>query len=190
MKIGITGGIGSGKSYVCDIIKKQGFPVFNCDNRAKQLMVENEDIKQQIINVIGLEAYTEDGKLNKAVISQFVFASKENQDKINAIVHPVVIKEFEEWADEQFANLVFIESAILFEAGLRDKVDKVIEVYAAEEIRINRTIKRDHITRDEVKAIMNAQLNETVKMKLSDYCIINNGNIDILKQLKSIKFHK
>ena len=68
MKIGITGGIGSGKSYVCDIIKKQGFPVFNCDNRAKQLMVENEDIKQQIINVIGPNAYTEDGKLNKAVI--------------------------------------------------------------------------------------------------------------------------
>lgn len=190
MKIGITGGIGSGKTCVCDIIKKQGFPVYNCDNRAKQLMVENEDIKEQIINLIGPDAYTEEGKLNKTVVSQYLFSDKEHQDKLNAIVHPVVMKEFSEWADEQFSNLIFIESAILFEAGFRDMVDKVIEVYAAEEIRIIRTIKRDHITREQVKAIMNAQLNETVKMKLADYCIINNGNIDILQQLKQIKFHK
>ena len=187
MKIGITGGIGSGKTYVANFLKKKGFPVYSCDDRARIIMKEDETIKAELIQLIGEDAYLEDGNLNKPVIANFLYANKENQEKIGALVHPRVRNDFEMWCNFQDSEVVFMESAILYESGLSDAVDKVLYVFAADDVRIKRIIHRDKITRNEAYARIKAQMPEAVKMKLSDYCIINNGNNNILKQLQNIQ---
>lgn len=187
MKIGITGGIGSGKTYVSNLLKKQGFPVYNCDERAKLLMKDDAAVKAGVIELIGPDAFTETGDLNKKVISDFLYASKENQEKIGALVHPRVRRDFEMWCNFQDNEVMFMECAILFESGMADAVDKVLYVFASDEVRMRRLIQRDKITRTDAYIRMKAQMPEPVKMKLADFCIINNGNNNILKQLQNIQ---
>lgn len=187
MKIGITGGIGSGKTYVATFLKKKGFPVYSCDDRAKILMKEDAEIKAELIKLVGEEAYLEDGNLNKPVIAKYLYESKENQEKIGQLINPRIKQDFTMWCNFQDSEVLFLESAILFESGLADAVDKVIYVFAADDVRIKRIIHRDKITRMEAYNRMKAQMPEAVKMKLSDYCIINNGNNNILKQLQNIE---
>ena len=187
MKIGITGGIGSGKTYVATFLKKKGFPVYSCDDRARILMKEDAEIKAEIIKLIGEEAYLEDGNLNKPVIANYLYACKENQEAIGQLINPRIRQDFQMWCNFQDSEVMFMECAILFEAGLADAVDKIIYVFASDEVRINRIIHRDKITRGEAYNRMRAQMPEAVKMKLSDYCIINNGNNNILKQLQNIE---
>lgn len=187
MKIGITGGMGCGKTYICSILRKQGFPVYNCDDRAKRLMKEDEDIKSALIELVGPELYTEDGEINKPVMAAFIYACKENREKVNALVHPRVRSDFNMWCNFQDSEVMFMESALLYESGFETEVDKVIYIYAADEVRIHRIIKRDKINRTEAYIRMKSQLPEAVKMKRADYCIINNGTNNILKQLQSIK---
>ncbi len=190
MIIGITGGMGCGKTYVSNILKKQGFPVYSCDDRAKMIMKDDPDVKAALIELVGNDAYTDQGELNKSVISTYLYDNKDNREKINAIVHPKVKSDFLMWSQLQDSDVIFMESAILFESGFADMVDKVLYVYASDDVRIHRIIKRDKMNRMEVTRRIKAQMPEAVKMKLSDFCIINNGNSgysNILKQLQNIQ---
>lgn len=186
IKIGITGGIGSGKSYIADLIKKQGLPVFNCDDAAKYIMANDDEIKARLKELIGEEIYTDGGNLNKQMMSDFIYLNEDNRKKINEIVHPAVREQYMRWLSVQYTSVVFMESAILFESGFSDLVDKVIHVFASDEVRLHRLIKRDGLTRMQAYERMQAQMSEAVKMKFADYCILNNGNMNVAKQLGHI----
>lgn len=186
IKIGITGGIGSGKSYIADLIKKQGLPVFNCDDAAKYIMANDDEIKAKLKELIGEEIYTDCGNLNKQMMSDFIYLNEDNRKKINEIVHPAVREQYMRWLSVQYTSVVFMESAILFESGFSDLVDKVIHVFASDEVRLHRLIKRDGLTRMQAYERMQAQMSEAVKMKFADYCILNNGNMNVAKQLGHI----
>ena len=184
--IGVTGGIGSGKSYICRIISSLGFPVYNCDAEAKKLMNTNKHIINSLKQLIGENSYDSEGNLNKSIIAQFLFANEENAHKINSVVHPVVKEDFRSWASAQNADLIFMESAILFESGFNDVVDNVITITAPPETRIERTIRRDNTTREQVIARMNQQMQDEERVRLSDYIICNNTNDNVEQQIKTI----
>ena len=184
--IGVTGGIGSGKSYICRIISSLGFPVYNCDAEAKKLMNTNKHIINSLKQLIGENSYDSEGNLNKPIIAQFLFANEENSHKINSVVHPVVKEDFRSWASAQNADLIFMESAILFESGFNDVVDNVITITAPPETRIERTIRRDNTTREQVIARMNQQMQDEERVRLSDYIISNNTNDNVEQQIKAI----
>ena len=184
--IGVTGGIGSGKSYICRIISSLGFPVYNCDAEAKKLMNTNKHIINSLKQLIGENSYDSEGNLNKPIIAQFLFANEENAHKINSVVHPVVKEDFRSWASAQNADLIFMESAILFESGFNDVVDNVITITAPPETRIERTIRRDNTTREQVIARMIQQMQDEERVRLSDYIISNNTNDNVEQQIKTI----
>lgn len=173
-KIGITGGIGCGKSYVCNKFREQGYPVYDCDKEAKRLMVEDKFIISQIKQLVGYEAYLPDGTLNVPLLAKYLFQSPENQTRLNLIVHPAVKDDFLRWADRQTSDKVFIESAILFEAGFRDVVDMVGFVSAPLETRIQRIMKRDKTTREHAIEWISKQMPDEEKRKLADF-VIENG---------------
>ena len=183
MKIGIAGGIGSGKSYVCQRIKQQGFEVYDCDDAAKRLIRTSPEIRQQLTALIGPEVYSDvEGKpvLNKAVVAKFLLTSESNARAIDRIVHPAVFKDFVE------SGLLWMESALMFESGIYRLVDKVIAVVAPKEIRIRRVMERDHISREKVLEWMNRQMDQEEIIQRADYVIVNDGQKDIDQQLKNI----
>ncbi len=184
IKIGITGGIGSGKSYVCHIINGMGFPVYDCDSEAKRLMVANRHIIESLTALIGNEAYLADGNLNKNAVAQYLFRSQENADRINSIVHPVVKDDFLSWASSQQADLVFMESAILFESGFNNAVDYTLAVCAPMETRIQRAMQRDNATRKQIEARMKRQMTDEEIRTLADYLIENDGKADLNEQIR------
>lgn len=173
IKIGITGGIGSGKSYICDKFRKEGYPVYDCDKEAKRLMVEDKFIISQIKKLVGYEAYLPDGTLNIQLLAKYLFQSSENQARLNLIVHPAVKSDFEKWVSLQTSEKVFMESAILFESGFRDVVDLVGFVSAPLETRIQRIMKRDHATREHAIQWISKQMPDEEKRKLADFVIEN-----------------
>lgn len=181
-RIGITGGIGSGKSYLCQLLKQRGIPVYHCDEEARRLMVENPSIRQQLQELIGNEAYI-DGALNKPAIAKYLFASDGNAARINRIVHPVVKQDFTEWAARQEAPIVAQECALLFESGFTDTVDETVEVYAPKDIRLQRAMRRDHATTEQIEARIAQQMDEEEKRRRADHCIINDGTSDLDAQL-------
>lgn len=186
MKIGITGGIGSGKSYVCNILKQRGIPVYNCDDEAKRLMTESPVIRKKLCELLGTHIYI-NNVLNKPAIASFLFASKENGEKINAIVHPVVKDDFTYWAEQHsYSPIVVQECAILFESGFDSTVDKTIEVYAPKDIRIMRAMKRDNALQEQIEARMAQQMPEEEKKLHADFCIVNDGVQDVTKQIDAI----
>lgn len=182
MTYAITGGIGSGKSYICNMLKAMGYPVYNSDDEAKRLMVESMEIINAIRNLVGHEAYIEqhtaDGKssytLNKGVIANFLFANPTNAAKINAIVHPVVKKDFHRWAQEQSNDTIFMECAILFESGFDNTVDKSILVYADEDIRLHRAMNRDNASEAKIRERMQQQISGEEACKKADYIFNHN----------------
>lgn len=175
IKIGITGGIGSGKSYLCKLLKEKGIPVYNCDDEAKRLMTESATIRQQLCQLIGDEAYV-NGLLNKPVIAAFLFANAENATAINKIVHPIVKQDFAEWALSQDCLIVAQECALLFESGFSATVDVVVEVYAPEHLRLQRAMIRDKVSAQQIKARMAQQMDEEEKRRRADFCILNDGS--------------
>ena len=185
IKVGVTGGIGSGKTFVCNRMKERGIPVYNCDDEAKQLMQHDPHIKECLCSLVGKEAYI-DGTLNKPVIAKFLFANPDNGKKINAIVHPAVKQGFIDWAEKQSNPLVVQECALLFEAGFQDTVDVVIAIHAPAEVRMERAMRRDNATRQQIEARMNQQLDEEEKLHRADYCIMNDGKTDIEQQIDKI----
>ena len=184
--IAITGGIGSGKSYVSVLLQAAGIPVYNTDNEAKRLMLSDEGIRQDLIALLGEGVYT-DGTLNKPMLASYLFAGSENASRINAIVHPRVKADFRRWMEEQEGQeIVGLECAILFEAGFADTVDAVVTVYAPESLRVERAMKRDGATEAQIRARIAAQMDEEEKCRLSDYIIYNDGSISLENQLSAL----
>ena len=179
MKIGITGGIGSGKSYVCQQLKARGYEVYDCDNAAKRLMRTSPEIRQQLTALIGPDAYVGD-QLNKAVVAKFLLISEDNAHAVDTIVHPAVFRDFEA------SGIKWMESAILYESGAYRLVDKTIVVTAPEEIRIQRVMQRDSISREKVLEWMARQLPQEEIRRKADFEIVNDGEANIEQQLNKI----
>ena len=172
MVVGLTGGIGSGKSTVAKMFKKLGVPVYNSDKKAKKLMKSSKKIRKSIKGLLGDEAY--DGKkLNKAYIAGRIFQDKTLLDQMNAIVHPAVRRNFIAWANKQQAPYVIQEAAIIFENNLHQFYDKIILVTAPEKLRIKRVMDRDGIPKSEIFVRIANQWKDTRKIQLSDYVIHN-----------------
>jgi len=180
MKIGITGGIGSGKSYVCKKLEARGIQVYDCDSAAKRLIRTSPEIHERLTALIGPEAYDSKGSLNKGAVAKFLLASEENAKAIDAIVHPAVFRDFEE------SGLQWMESAILYESGAYRLVDKSIVVTAPEEVRIQRVMQRDGISREKVLEWMGRQLPQDEVRQRADFEIVNDGIADIDKQIDEI----
>ena len=175
VKIGITGGIGSGKTYICNLLRERGYEVYNCDDDAKRIMLEDAEIISQIKTLIGNDAYTPDGQLNKPVIANFIFSDKENAAKVNSIVHPAVKKDFLRWAEDK--QVAIMESAILFESGFDDVVDTTVLIWADARNRLKRAMTRDHATREQIEARMAAQISDDEARRKADY-IFRHNNYD------------
>ena len=176
VRFGVTGGIGSGKSYVLRLLAERGIPVYDSDSEAKRLMLVDAGIREGLTGLLGNDVYLPDGELNKPLISAYLFASVQNAERINAIVHPRVKAGFNHWASEQKAPIVALESAILFESGFEDVVDFVVTVCAPIEMRMHRVQERDGATEAQVRKRMAAQMDDEEKCKRSDFVILNDGN--------------
>ena len=185
LKIGITGGIGSGKSTVAKVFETLGIPVYYADGAAKKLMNEHESLKAALIKTFGSETYM-NGELNKDFLSTKVFNDAEQLKMLNAIVHPIVIQDGEEWMAQQTTPYAIKEAAIFFETGSAAGLDYMIGVYAPQDLRILRVINRDGVSRNNVLARMEKQLDESIKMKLCDFVITNNDQQMVLPQVLSL----
>ena len=184
-RIGITGGIGAGKSLVAEIIKAMGYPVYNSDERAKELTESNPKIKEGLIFLFGEEIYQND-TLNKFALAQAIFSDESLREKVNALIHPIVREDFNLWALAQNNALVFNESAILFETGSFKNFDAIILVYAPKELRIKRIMKRDNCSENEVLKRMNSQFSDEEKYQLTEFRVLNDEQTPLLKQVEQI----
>ena len=184
-RIGITGGIGAGKSLVAEIIKAMGYPVYNSDERAKELTDSNPKIKAGLIHLFGIEIYQND-KLNKFALAQAIFSDESLREKVNALIHPIVREDYNLWALAQNKSLVFNESAILFETGAFKNFDAIILVHAPTALRIKRIIKRDNCTEKEVIYRMNSQFSDEEKYQLTESRIVNDEQTPLLTQVEQI----
>lgn len=192
MKIGITGGIGSGKSYVARLLAKRGIDVYDCDAAAKRLMRTSPELRRQLTALIGPDCYLmpeypdfpdsseQQPRLNKAVVAQFLLASEENAHAIDAIVHPAVIRDF------VYSGYEWMESAILYESGAYKVVDRVIVVTAPEDTRLQRIMARDGISREKALEWIARQWPQEEVRRRADYEIVNDGTTDIEQQLNKI----
>ena len=178
--IGLTGGIGSGKTTAAKIIEEAGFPVYYSDIRAKNIVNENAELKQKIISAFGTEAYDENGCYNRKWIAEQVFCNDEKLSLLNSLIHPAVKEDFEKWLAQQNTKTAFKETALLFELRLNEECWKTILITAEENQRIKRVMDRDGRTYRQVKEIIDKQMPETEKIKLADFIIINNGNLENL----------
>jgi dephospho-CoA kinase len=182
LKIGITGGIGSGKTFVCQILEKLGYPIFYSDREAKKLMNENLDLKKKIKKLLGNKTYL-NGIIDKSFIAQKIFETPTLRNELNAMVHPEVYLSFEKWSKSQDSKLVFNESALLFETESYKRFDKTILITADNSIKIERIKKRDYLNEIEIKHRMNSQLSDEIKLKLTDFVLENNEVKLLLPQL-------
>jgi len=182
LRIGLTGGIGSGKSTVAKIFETLGIPVYYADEASKRLLNEDEALKQMIRQHFG-EAVYSNGILNRKELAAQVFDNSEKLALLNSIVHPATIKDAEEWMKTQNAPYAVKEAALIFESGSQGQLDSVIGVYAPVALRISRVMQRDAVTREEVTSRMNRQINETIKMRLCDYVITNDEQQLLIPQV-------
>ncbi len=189
--IGITGGIGSGKSYICNILKNLGFPIYEADVAAKKIMLL-EPIKKQIQDTFGEESYI-DGQLNRNYLTK-VFQNTKELKKLNAIVHPAVAKHFEDYLDNLITShkLVFKEAAILFESGTWKSCHSIVNIFAPLGIRVQRILMRDsHLTKEQIYQRILQQWDDEWKIKNSHFTIFNDGNLHLYKQIqRMIEFLK
>lgn len=188
--IGITGGIGSGKTTVANFIVENGFPVYNSDYWAKELVSIDADLKKEIIQLLGDESYDDTGKYNRKWVASLVFQNEILLKKLNHIIHPAVAQHFSNWVSAQTSEIVFKETALLFELQLHLHCWKTILVTADDEIRIQRTMQRDHKTYAEVLGILQKQMPELEKIPLADFVIYNNTNIENLQSQTLDILHK
>ena len=187
LRIGLTGGIGSGKSTVARIFEVLGIPVYYADAVSKRLMTENEELKKQIINAFGEGAYA-DGILNRKYLAAEVFDKSQKLVLLNSLVHPVTLQDAAVWMKKQQAPYAIKEAALIFESGSQKQLDYVIGVKAPAELRIKRTMERDRITKEQVNARMARQMDEEEKMRLCHYVIINDEQQLLIPQV--LKLHE
>lgn len=186
LKVGITGGIGAGKSTVARVFEKLGVPVYYADHRAKALMVENAKLIEQIKETFGDDIY-KDGELDRAKLAQVVFNNPHKLEKLNKLVHPTVREDFIAWASKHKTKpYVLEEAAILFESGAYKLMDKIIAVTSPQDMRIERVMKRDNITREAVLARMANQWKDEEKIALSDYIVQNDNSKLVIPQVLGI----
>ena len=185
--VGITGGIGSGKTTIANYLKSFGIPLYVADKEAKALMNRSKVIKQKLIQLFGDEAYV-DGKLNRPFLAKMIFKDKSLLNQMNAIVHPKVASHFKRWLKKQDAPYILKEAAIIFENNLQSNYDYIITVVADENLRIERILDREDTTREKVKALINNQWTDSHKKKLSDF-VISNNDLDQAKK-QALQIHK
>ncbi len=185
LKVGITGGIGSGKSTVAQLFTVLGIPVYSADDAAKRLMNENEELVKNIKALFGEPAYA-NGTLNRKYLSGIVFNDPKKLAQLNAIVHPVTLKDADEWMKKQTTPYAIKEAALMFESGAQEHLDFIIGVSAPAHLRIQRAMLRDNISREEVMARMNKQVDETIKMRLCDYVIYNDEQQMVIPQVLAL----
>jgi dephospho-CoA kinase len=183
--IGLTGGIGSGKSTVAKIFAQLGIPVLDADATAKAIMNEDRSVKTKLIELFGEDAYKEN-QLNRPYIAQIVFEDAFKLQQLNAIIHPITIQYAKEWASKQSAPYVIKEAALFFESGSSEGVEKIIGVTAPKHIRIQRVMQRDQMTREDVIKRMEHQLEDSLKMKLCDWVIQNDDMHLLIPQILAI----
>lgn len=187
LKIGLTGGIGSGKSTVAKVFEVLGIPVYYADDAARRLMNEDEDLRQQIISHFGPSAYR-NNQLDRAYIAGQVFDNKEKLELMNSLVHPATIRDAENWMARQTTPYAIKEAAIIFESGTQNQYDYIIGVSAPLPLRTLRTMRRDGSTREQVLARMGKQIQEVIKMRLCDFVITNDEQHALIPQV--IKMHE
>tara|TARA_A100000171_G_C2138489_1_gene152467 strand:+ start:1846 stop:2448 length:603 start_codon:yes stop_codon:yes gene_type:complete len=193
--VGITGGIGSGKTTVCKIFHQLGVPIYFADDRGKYLLSNDELLKNQVMNLFGAESYLPDGLLNRSFLANKVFSNTEELNKLNGLVHPAVAKDFLQWANNQSAKVLIKEAALFIENGSYTGLDKLITVLAPEDVRINRVLMRDiQRNKAQVLDIMSNQVDDKGRREVSDYLIDNGGSkllipqvLKIYKELQNIK---
>ena len=185
LSVGLTGGIGSGKTTVAGIFEVLGIPVYYADEAAKRIMNENPELKAAIICHFGEGSY-KDGKLDRAYLSSQVFGNKEKLKLLDSFVHPETIRDGNEWMLKQTAPYAVKEAALIFESGVDQYLDYIVGVYAPKSLRIRRTMERDHIGEEEVMNRMKSQMNEEEKMKLCDFVIHNDEQQAVLPQVIAI----
>ncbi len=187
MKIGVTGGIGSGKTSVCMVFKVLGVPVFSADTAARGIMDANTDLIENINSLTGMDLYTS-GLLDRSKLASLIFNDRSLLEKINYLVHPLVFEQFKTWAAEQSAPYVIMEAAILVESGATKLVDRIVTVIAPVEERVERIIKRNKLSRDQIIERINNQMNDEARIKFSDYLVRNSENDMIIPEI--LKIHE
>ncbi|MEO6694875.1 MAG: dephospho-CoA kinase [Ignavibacteria bacterium] len=180
--IGITGGIGSGKTLVCKMLAKRGFKVYYADMIAKNLYLTDKKIVKEIVKVYGKDILNYKGKVNLPKLKDKIFANKSNYESINKLVHPAVIKFLKKEISKSKYELVLVEAAVLFESGFHESLDYIVTIYSNKKNRINRLMIRDESSRTEINLLMKFQLDENRKMEMSDFVIMNNKTVDDLKK--------
>ena len=183
IKLGITGGIGSGKSLVSRLLESMGVPVYISDTETKELMVTNLSIREELIALLGEGVYV-DGVLNKSVLASDIVTNPEHAKQVNDIVHPRVKIDFIRWVQSHVeVPIVAIESAILIEAGFAGEVDVIVMIYAPEEVRIERAVKRDSTSREWIERRIRSQMSDEEKRKQADFVIVNDGETPLIPQV-------
>lgn len=185
-KIGITGGIGSGKSVVSRLLRLMDVPVYDCDNEAKRLMQESAAIRKALVGAVGSDVYDADGKLDRAYLASYMFGNAERVAIVNSIVHPVVRADFNQWAQQTGKAVVAVESAILFEAGMDADVDAVWLVHAPESVRLQRAVLRDGASEEAVRRRMRNQPDEEEYIRRADKVICNDGRSSLIARVQEL----
>jgi dephospho-CoA kinase len=189
LKIGITGGIGSGKTTICQVFELLGVPVYYADVASKQLLISDSDIHRRVVDLFGKDILDENKRISRKKVALKVFGDEDALQKLNAIMHPAVGQHFEQWLlKHAAAPYIMKEAAILFESGAHKQLDQVIAITAPSELRIQRVMKRDGVTREEVLRRMEAQLPEEERTKRSQFVIVNDEQQLVIPQV--LKLHK
>ncbi|MGB4771189.1 MAG: dephospho-CoA kinase [Chitinophagaceae bacterium] len=182
LKVGLTGGIGSGKTMVARIFAALGIPVYYADEAAKRIQQDNPEVRKQIVGLLGEEAY-QNGILNRTYVSSIVFADKTKLEQLNAIVHPATIRDAENWLSAQTTAYAIKEAALIFESGSQGDLDFIIGVTAPMSLRIKRTMTRDGVTEEQVRHRMDKQISDQIKMRLCDAVIVNDEKQLLIPQV-------
>ena len=186
IKVGITGGIGAGKTTVCKLFEKMDIPVYYADIEAKRLMTSNKELKQNIKELLGKEAYYRNGRLNRKYVASIVFKDKTKLEQLNALVHPAVAEDGKKWFKKQKSKYALKEAALLVENASYKQLDYLIVVTAPIEMRIKRVVRRDKSDYNQVKLRIANQLPEIQKKKVADFIIDNSGDVSLISQVWKI----
>jgi dephospho-CoA kinase len=185
LRVGLTGGIGSGKTTVAKIFESLGIPVYYADDAAKLIMNTDEELKASLIKNFGDRAYKE-GLLDRAWLASVVFADKDKLALLNSLTHPATIRDADRWMEKQISPYTIKEAALLFESGANEHLDHIIGVYAPQALRIKRVMSRDNVTEEEVLKRLNRQMNEEEKMKRCDSIITNDEKQPLIQQVLNL----
>ena len=187
IKVAVCGGLGSGKSTVCQMFAERGVAIYDSDSRAKALMTESAELREALVTEFGAECY-EGGVLNRPYLAAKVFGSEEQLAKLNSIVHPAVKADFLRWAEEQEGDYCILETAILFESGFDAVVDCSVAVLSPMPLRVERAMQRDGATKEQIEARINAQMSDDELMRRADFAIVNIRLEDVEKDVAELAY--